>query len=233
MTAGHKLSLDIVQHPCATAATKLEGLKATLAHGLDINARWREGRASCVVGATLLAAVLWLQGVKDEAKMEIAKTLVDRGLQLNSESMERATKASSGTFILAGAINTSALQAHSKAGLLSMMVDAGLDLNATCQQGKELSTTGSTLGGRIAAAAGIPATQQVGMLATLVRGGWRPAQRLAPGDAARLSQVAAILCDPSLEPAVLSDFQRVIALHVDEGNWTWAGKAEADAGECT
>jgi hypothetical protein len=230
MSAGHKLSLDIVQHPCATAAAKLEGVKAMLAHGLDINARWREGRASCVVGATLLAAVLWLQGVKDDAKLELARALVDRGLQLNSESMERSTTASSGTFILAGAISTSALQPQSKADLLSMMVEAGLDLNATCQQGKDPSTTGSTLGGRIAAAPGIPATHQVSMLTTLVRGGWRPA-RLAKSDSTRLSQAAAILCDPSLDPAALSAFQSAIALCADEGDWTWAAKVKAGGSE--
>ena len=105
MTAGHKLSLDIVQHPHTPAAIKIEGVKATLECGLDINAQWHEGRASGIVGATLLASVLWLQGVSDESKLELARRLLDLGLDANSESVERATKASSGTFVLAGAIS--------------------------------------------------------------------------------------------------------------------------------
>jgi hypothetical protein len=43
------------------AALTCSSMKATLGCGLDINARWREGRASGVAGATLLAGVLWLQ----------------------------------------------------------------------------------------------------------------------------------------------------------------------------
>jgi len=58
MTAGHKLSLELVQHPHTPAAAKMEGVNATLGCGLDANARWCEGRASGIVGATLLASVL-------------------------------------------------------------------------------------------------------------------------------------------------------------------------------
>jgi len=58
MTAGHKLSLELVQHPHTPAAAKMEGVNAALGCGLDANARWCEGRASGIVGATLLASVL-------------------------------------------------------------------------------------------------------------------------------------------------------------------------------
>jgi hypothetical protein len=43
------------------AVLTCSSMKATLGCGLDINARWREGRASGVAGASLLAGVLWLQ----------------------------------------------------------------------------------------------------------------------------------------------------------------------------
>ena len=46
MTAGHKLSLEIVHHPQTPAAAKIEGVNAALECGLDINAMWREGRAN-------------------------------------------------------------------------------------------------------------------------------------------------------------------------------------------
>jgi hypothetical protein len=48
--------------------------------------------------------VLWLQGVSDEAKLELACALIEQGMDVNSQSIERATKATSGTFVLAGII---------------------------------------------------------------------------------------------------------------------------------
>ena len=225
MTAGHKLSLEIVQHPHTPSAIKIEGVKATLERGLDTNARWREGRASGIVGATLLAAVLWLQGVSDDSKLELARRLLDQGLDVNSESVERATKASSGTFILAGAINCSSLQSESKARLLSMMVDAGLDLNSPCQQGKEASTTGSTLGARVAAAAGIKVDDQIAMLVTLVKGGWRPAG-LSRSDQTKLANVATLLRNPALDPALRAALEQQL-LQCDSGDWSWAQVQQA------
>jgi hypothetical protein len=102
------------------------------------------------------------------------------------------------------------------------MVGAGLDLQATCQQGKELSTTGCTLGARIATAAGIPASHQIAMLTTLIKGGWRPLS-LSEKDSSKLSSIASVLCDPSLDPAVLSEFLQSIAMYKDQGDWSWAG----------
>lgn len=220
MTAGHKLSLEIVQHPRTPGAAKIEGVKATLGRGLDTNARWCEGRASGIVGATLLASVLWLQGVSDDEKLELARTLIAQGLHVNSESVERATKASSGTFVLAGAINCSSLQSESKAQLLSLMIDAGLDLNAPCQQGKDASTTGSTLGARVAAAAGMDPNHQISMLTALVEGGWRPLA-LSKSDTTKLGNVPALARHASLDPAVLSVLLLHIA-HCDTGDWSWA-----------
>jgi len=220
MTAGHKLSLDIVQHPHTSAAIKIEGVKATLECGLDINAQWHEGRASGIVGATLLASVLWLQGVSDESKLELARRLLDLGLDANSESVERATKASSGTFVLAGAISCSSLQSESKAKLLSMMVEAGLDLNSPCQQGKEASTTGSTLGARVAAAAGMKVEDQIAMLITLVKGGWRPAV-LSRSDQAKLANVATLLRHQSLDPVLPAALEQEVR-QCDSGDWSWA-----------
>lgn len=227
MTAGHKLSLEIVQHPQTPAPAKIEGVKAALECGLDVNARWREGRASGIVGATLLAATLWLQGVTDEAKLELARRLViEQGLQVNIESVERATKASSGTFVLAGAINCSSLQSQSKAELLSIMVAAGLDLNATCHQGKEQSTTGSTLSARVAAAAGMRANDQIVMLTTLVRGGWRPSA-LGRSDLSKLANVVPLSRHPSVDPALLGTLQQEIA-KCESGDWSWASHLVKD-----
>ena len=220
MTAGHKLSLDLVHLPHTPAAAKLLGVKTMLEHGLDTNARWREGRASGVVGATLLASVLWLQGVPDDDKLDLARLLIGRGLPVNAESVERSTRASVGTFILAGAINCPALQSHSKAQLLSMIVVTGLDVNAACQQGKDPSTTGSTLGARIAAAAGMKPNDQVAMLTTLVRAGWCPAS-LSKRDADKLGNVATLMRHPALEPAALSELQQEIS-KCEAGEWWWA-----------
>jgi hypothetical protein len=184
------------------------------------------------VGATLLAATLWLQGVTDEAKLELARKLVEQGLQVNIESVERATKASSGTFVLAGAINCSSLQSQSKAELLSIMVTAGLDLNAACQQGKEQSTTGSTLGARVAAAAGMRANDQIIMLTTLVRGGWRPSA-LARSDLSKLANVVPLSRHPSVDPVLLGTLQQEIA-KCESGDWSWApglgGRSEGGHG---
>jgi len=50
--------------------------------------------------------VVWLQGVSDEAKLELACALIEQGMDVNSQSIERATKATSGTFVLTGIIYT-------------------------------------------------------------------------------------------------------------------------------
>mmetsp|Transcript_92646 Transcript_92646/g.149566 ORF Transcript_92646/g.149566 Transcript_92646/m.149566 type:complete len:325 (+) Transcript_92646:58-1032(+) len=228
MTAGHKLSLELVQHPHTPAAAKMEGVNAALGCGLDANARWCEGRASGIVGATLLASVLWLQGVSDEAKLELACALIEQGMDVNSQSIERATKATSGTFVLAGAMASAGLQSEAKAKLLSLFIDAGLDLNAPCQQAKQASTTGSTVATRIAVTPEINGNHQITMLTALVKGGWRPLPLSATDSTkleAQMSRLARLERE-SVDPALLSALRLLIAQCGANGDWAWASSLE-------